>query len=151
MGSKTCSICKQILSISEFNKNKSKLDGLQSHCKLCNRDRSKKYYAANKEYHYKAASKRKQLIVKELRQYIYDYVFTHGCVDCGENSPECCDFDHVTGEKSGNISQMVHRGLCKETILKEIEKCVIRCANCHRKKTAKDFNWYADLMKHNVS
>ena len=30
-------------------------------------------------------------------------------------------------------------------ILKEIEKCEIRCSNCHRKKTAKDFNWYHNI------
>lgn len=145
---KVCTICQNNLPIVEFNKNKTKADGLQSHCRSCNKDRSKKYYAANKEKHYQAASKRKQKIVKELRQFIYDYVVSHGCIDCGENNPACCDFDHVRGEKSGNISRMIHRGLSKNTILKEIDKCVIRCSNCHRKKTSVDFNWYYDLKKY---
>jgi hypothetical protein len=27
-------------------------------------------------------------------------------------------------------------------ILAEIAKCQVRCANCHRRKTARDFKWF---------
>jgi len=40
---------------------------------------------------------------------------------------------------------MVHDGHSTASILEEINKCVIRCSNCHRKKTAKDFSWYKDI------
>ena len=33
--SKVCTKCKQIKSITEYSKNKRKLDGLESSCKLC--------------------------------------------------------------------------------------------------------------------
>jgi hypothetical protein len=144
---KQCTICKRTLELFEFNKNKSKRDGLQSHCRSCNKERSKKYYASNKSKHYKAASIRKQKVIQENRQFVYAYVLKHGCIDCGENTPACCDFDHVNGDKIGNVSKMIHQGVSLNTIIKEISKCVIRCSNCHRKRTAKQFNWYANLEK----
>jgi hypothetical protein len=144
---KECCICKQKLDPVNFNKNKTKSDGLQSQCRSCNREKSRRYYASNREKHFKATNARKQKIVKNNRQYVYDYIVKIGCVDCGENYPACCDFDHVTGDKTGNISRMIHRGCSLNTIIKEISKCVVRCANCHRKKTALQFNWYSGLVK----
>lgn len=44
-GTKVCSKCKRELPISEFCKDKSRVDGLQNYCKGCN----KKYYEDNKE------------------------------------------------------------------------------------------------------
>ena len=57
------------------------------------------------------------------------------CHDCGLwFPPECMDFDHRPGEtKLYNVAQM---GTCsEETILAEIAKCDLRCANCHRIQT----------------
>lgn len=48
-GTKICSKCKRELPISEFNKDKSRVDGLQNYCKGCNIVRIKKYYEDNKE------------------------------------------------------------------------------------------------------
>ena len=56
-----------------------------------------------------------------------------GCVDCGYNeNPIALDFDHVRGEKHMGIAQAVSRCWSLEKILQEIEKCEVRCANCHR-------------------
>lgn len=71
-----------------------------------------------------AANKRKWL--NELK--------SHPCVDCNESFPECCmDFDHINGIKSGGIGIIASRS--KENILKEIEKCELVCACCHRIRT----------------
>lgn len=57
-----------------------------------------------------------------------------GCVDCGYNAhPAALDFDHTNG-KTKEISKI--RSM--KRLLEEIERhdCVVRCANCHRIKTA---------------
>lgn len=46
---KTCSKCKANLPLSEFNKDKSKRDGLRSSCKACKKSNNRAYYAANRE------------------------------------------------------------------------------------------------------
>jgi hypothetical protein len=52
------------------------------------------------------------------------------------------EFDHVRGVKVRNISEMVRGKFSWRRILEEIEKCEVRCANCHRRKTARDFKWF---------
>jgi hypothetical protein len=66
----------------------------------------------------------------------------HSCVDCGESDPLVLDFDHVRGMKKRHVSRMISGGTSIETLRKEIEKCVVRCANCHRRKTARELAWF---------
>lgn len=55
------------------------------------------------------------------------------CVDCGGSFPPyVMDFDHVRGEKLGNIGDMINRAMNFDRILAEIAKCDLVCANCHR-------------------
>lgn len=72
-----------------------------------------------------------------------EYLKNHPCIDCGESDPIVLEFDHL-GDKKYNIGTAVsgsHRSW--ELILQEIQKCEVRCANCHRKKTAERAgNWY---------
>lgn len=139
MDMKHCPKCNQIKKLSEFNKNKRKKDGLQIQCRKCTREFGRKHYKNNKEYYYNRNRRR----TKEAREYIYNAFKNGKCIDCGEKHLACLQFDHVTGNKHGCVSQMVTWGI--DAIKREIEKCVIRCANCHAKKTAKELNWYADL------
>lgn len=75
------------------------------------------------------------------RKFLYGYVSTHPCVDCGESDPIVLEFDHRDpSTKRFPITQITRYSL--EETKEEIEKCDVRCANCHRKKTAKERRWY---------
>lgn len=73
---------------------------------------------------------------RKRRKNIYEYLdavkLARGCTDCGYREHAIAlDFDHVRGKKLRNLSQ------CRtmKTVKVEIEKCEVRCANCHRIKT----------------
>ena len=86
------------------------------------------YRMANLEMHkghtIRAKAKRRQLIAQ--------YKLDRGCAICGYNGhPDALDFDHLPGtSKKAAVSQM-YRSAWYE-VVKEIEKCQILCANCHR-------------------
>lgn len=74
------------------------------------------------------------------RAFIREYLSTHPCVDCGETRWEVLEFDHIK-DKKYSISNMIAKSSIA-TLSAEIEKCEVRCANCHRLKTMKQFNHY---------
>ena len=83
---------------------------------------------------------------KKNREFVYNHLQNKKCADCKKTyHPAALDFDHVKGNKVGNISQMTSDGYSLESIKQEIEKCEIRCANCHRIKTARTHNWYKNI------
>ena len=55
------------------------------------------------------------------------------CETCKEGHPAVLDFHHINDDKEGNISRMVSDTISKDRILAEIDKCIVLCANCHRK------------------
>jgi hypothetical protein len=57
-----------------------------------------------------------------------------GCVDCGEKNHIVLDFDHIR-DKKYNVSRMIHDGFSWKAIMREIQKCEVVCANCHRIRT----------------
>ncbi len=62
-----------------------------------------------------------------------------GCVDCGISNHIILDFDHIR-DKKYNVSRMIHDGFSWKSIKKEIEKCEVVCANCHRMRTYNRLN-----------
>jgi len=67
------------------------------------------------------------------KKFIADLKIERGCADCGyKSAPEAMDFDHVHGVKKMHVSSV--QGSI-ESILAEIEKCEVVCANCHRIRT----------------
>lgn len=61
------------------------------------------------------------------------YKKEHPCVRCGENDYRCLTFHHLR-DKKHNVSAMPSSGFRWETILKEINKCEVLCANCHARE-----------------
>lgn len=137
--------CKLSKPYSEFNKNKCRKDGYNSYCRMCSNAHGRVYYRANQKRMVKQIKQSAIKRIRTIRQYLYDLTYASGCIDCGENNPVVLEFDHRC-DKIKNISILVHAGQSLTSIKKEVAKCDIRCANCHRKKTAVDFNWYKDLV-----
>jgi 5-methylcytosine-specific restriction endonuclease McrA len=64
-----------------------------------------------------------------------DALAASGCVDCGEADVCVLDFDHV-GEKTATVTHLVRREVGLQRLRDEIARCEVRCANCHRRRTA---------------
>ena len=62
----------------------------------------------------------------------------HGCIDCGYNEhPIALQFDHTGNDKKASVSNLIRSDYCWKTIMEEINKCEVRCANCHAVVTAR--------------
>ncbi len=135
---RVCCACGHPKDEDEFHwRNKAK--GLrQAHCKVCQKKRGAAHYEANKASYRSRASAWKA----QIRQRFIDWVSTKACVDCGEDDPVVLHCDHVRGKKSMNIATLVRDGRSWDSIAKELKKCEVRCANCHMRRTAKQFGWF---------
>lgn len=113
-------LCKKCYNIFQYN---DRYDIKSNECISCNTE--------------KTTSKR-----NKNRTKIYNYLLVNPCADCGEKDPIVLEFDHLDPKnKNYNISNMMSYSW--EKIEKEIEKCQVVCANCHRRRTASTYNWYA--------
>lgn len=136
---KVCTKCGESKSIDRFSLVwPAKKDGkIRPDCKDCVRERTSIAIKNNPDAQAErmrrvkeAASIRAMALVNEIKS-------MGSCVDCGEDDPVVLDFDHVRGVKVCDISRMAHAGYRTWRIMEEIEKCEIRCANCHRRVTHK--------------
>ena len=60
-----------------------------------------------------------------------------GCIDCGYAAhAEALQFDHTGDDKKGNVSDLIRSDYSWTTIVNEINKCEVRCANCHAVRTS---------------
>lgn len=148
METKFCNVCEQLTEKTNFNKRKNSPDGLKTICKPCERTRNRDYYFNRIKNH-----NHKDLKIKYRKkthninkEYILDYLKSNPCVDCGETDILVLEFDHVRGIKTKAISKMI-RDYSFQSLKEEIEKCDIRCVNCHRVKTAIERKtWKSDLL-----
>lgn len=79
----------------------------------------------------------KELAQKTKQQYkkrLAEIKQSSGCVDCGEKNHIVLDFDHLR-DKKYNVSRMIHDGFSWKAIMREVSKCEVVCANCHRIRT----------------
>ena len=125
---KHCSKCLQEKPLDQFNR---RGQSHSTYCKGCNSAYLKEHYKSNKERYLLRNEERR----KKLHEFVQSFKDVP-CCDCNQKFPSVCmDFDHLS-DKTFNVSEMAHRLLSKEIILKEIKKCQIVCANCHRIRMA---------------
>ena len=134
---KRCCTCKRELPRSEFNVRRAAFDGLQSRCRSC----SRAWYEAHRDGHIVVVFGRNAALRADLQAKLAAYFAEHPCVDCGERDIRCLEFDHRDrSTKTANISGLLRAVVSWDVICQEIEKCDVRCANCHRRRTAAQVN-----------
>lgn len=88
------------------------------------------WYSKHKESEKRHVLKRKIAI----RKWFGEYKSKLCCSKCSENHPATLDFHHKSGkDKKMGVTLMAYHGYAVECILDEISKCLVLCANCHRK------------------
>lgn len=107
-----CSSCGETKETTRFRTNKNSAAGYTSVCKKCIADKRRE---------------RVEAIIRELYP-------KRVCEDCGfEGHNSQFDFHHRDpASKLFDISKARQRNMAKDVILRELKKCVLLCANCHR-------------------
>ena len=139
MVTKICSKCKQRLPLSEFSRKSG--ERRNSWCKACNRAYQKAHYLANISTYKERAKLWRDERRAEIYTWLAAYLHAHPCVDCGETDPIVLQFDHVRGEKIKDMSLLMRDKASIDVLEAEAAKCDIRCANCHLRRTARQFGW----------
>lgn len=119
-------------------------------CSSCEKEYHKSHYLNNENYRNKckesAKVKNKEYNERNL-SILGDILQTNCCADCGETNPIVLEFDHIKGKSIG-IARLKRNAASIKTLLSEVSKCEIVCANCHRKRTYSrlDKTWRDNLL-----
>jgi hypothetical protein len=78
--------------------------------------------------------------VQRNREKLREFLRASQCADCGIADFAVLEFDHRDPrDKRGDMCQLLT--FSWESMLTEIGKCDVVCANCHRRRTARQFGW----------
>ena len=133
---KTCTHCRETKPLDQFPLvRRSEPDKLQTWCHACFSAANKRNYWNNPEPVRQRVRRNSARRRAESRARAVEYLLAHPCVDCGERDIVVLQFDHLR-DKSFDLSLMIAWGASWVRIEAEIAKCVVRCANCHHRKTA---------------
>lgn len=96
------------------------------------KESQRRYYEQNKDKYRESSKKARRTLrekVAELKK--------SPCVDCGGTFHPCAmQFDHIGTDKVANVGRMkCSNGI--RTVLEEIAKCELVCANCHSVRSLK--------------
>jgi hypothetical protein len=96
----------------------------------------------------KAASR---TLYENKKAFIRDHRVSLGCQDCGENHPSCLDLHHLdpatkhphlkTRMLDDGTGRRTYKGwlqMSYDDIEAELQKCVVLCSNCHKKRHWKE-------------
>ena len=90
------------------------------------------WYERNKEAEREKAKLRQSERRKQFKEWYKEYKSNLKCGKCGFSHPAALDFHHTDSSKKEFSLGSTGLSVSKERFLKEIQKCEILCANCHR-------------------
>ena len=137
-----CSRCQKDLPPDQFFLRNVVTGKRHSQCKTCYKavrvGSHAAHYQKHAEEYRRRARERRDRVRREIREKLLQYLKEHPCEQCSEDDPVVLDFDHKDpSQKSFTISSAARLGKSWKQILAEIKKCQVLCANCHRRRSAK--------------
>jgi hypothetical protein len=130
-----CGRCGETKSVDSFNWRRKGIGQRDNMCRPCRAEYHHEHYLANKAQYVANAAESKRRLRLARTQWLLEYFESHPCIDCGETDPVVLEFDHLR-DKAFDVGQALpYRNW--SSILAEIEKCEVVCANCHRRRTAR--------------
>ena len=139
---RVCARCHTSKPLTEFPIKSAARGTYRSYCRPCCSEYGKEHYRRNVAAYMDRAKARASIDRQRNRDFIAEYLSTHPCVDCGEADPVVLEFDHRDPKtKRAEVGRLVHTTTLP-AVRAELEKCDVRCGNCHRIKTAGQFGSY---------
>jgi hypothetical protein len=136
-----CYACGQWKQAAEFSFSDIRRQVLSSACRECHAAARRAHYLANKSDYVRRAIAQNKAKRARNRTEILAYLSTHPCIDCGNADPVVLEFDHRDpATKLTEVSRLIVKTPWSR-VLAEITKCDVRCINCHRRKTGREFGW----------
>lgn len=115
--SRECLCCGAVKPASEFYKRKTTKGGLYYYCKACHTEQGTSRRWATRDF------------INSLKS-------GKPCTDCGGSfPPHCMDYDHRDGSQNKIKDVAAMKTFSRDNVIREIEKCDLVCANCHRERT----------------
>lgn len=138
---RTCGTCGVAQPLAEFAL-KNAATGLRStKCRFCQRTYAKEHYARNRPKYLAKAKVRNDASRDRFAAFLVAYLLEHPCIDCGETDPTVLEFDHRDPTEKVESINALARSQNWKRLEAEMAKCDVRCANCHRRRTARQFAW----------
>lgn len=125
-----CVLCHEWKDEEDFNWKCKSLGVRHTSCCECHKPFRKRWYEGRKERHLQQVKERKQLVRDIAREYVWDYLSKHPCIECGESDPVVLEFHHRHG-KDPAVSFLVAAGYSIATIQAEIDKCDVLFMTLH--------------------
>ena len=113
----------------------------QAICRSCQSQYGKWHYQTYRLAYIRKARIRNAAQSKINGEFLIEYLSNHPCADCGEADIVVLEFDHQR-DKLLEVSALSREGYSLDKLKQEIAKCEVVCANCHRRRTAKQFVSY---------
>lgn len=129
-----CSRCQKYKKPEEFAWQRKERGLRDRYCRPCRAAYKQEHYRKHKKRYVAQALERTNRRLDERIAWLVQYLEDHPCIDCGETDVTVLDFDHFGGKLFNVSAGLRYRNW--EAVLAEIAKCEVRCANCHRRRTA---------------
>jgi hypothetical protein len=131
---RSCGRCGEAKPLSAFAWRRKAKGQRHNYCRPCHAAYHREHYLANKQRYIDQAAERARRIAEERAEYLVAFFKSHPCTDCGEPDPVVLEFDHLS-DKRFDVGKGI-RDRNWQSVLDEIAKCEVVCANCHRRRTA---------------